>query len=119
MFRKLAIAAAMLALSGAATAQTVSGLDGRWEGALTVENVTLPLVMRVATANGATTAVLDSPAQNATDIPATLTRDDDAVKLDLPIIAGAYAGKLSADGKTIAGTWSQGGYDLPLDLTRK
>ena len=31
---------------------------------------------------------------------------------------GAYEGKMTADGKTINGTWTQQGMPLPLDLTR-
>ena len=37
---------------------------------------------------------------------------------DPPIIGGTYEGKLSADGKTITGTWTQGPNPLPLTLTR-
>jgi uncharacterized protein (TIGR03435 family) len=34
------------------------------------------------------------------------------------MIDGSYEGKLSADGNTIAGTWTQGGRPLPLTLKR-
>lgn len=120
MIRKLATAAiAVAALIGAAHAQVVEGLDGRWEGALAVQGITLPLVMRVATANGATTAVLDSPDQNAIGIPANLTREAAAVTLDVPTVAGMFKAVLSPDGKTLTGAWTQGDNDLPLVLTRK
>ena len=34
------------------------------------------------------------------------------------MIGGSYEGKLSADGKSIAGTWSQGLKPLPLNFER-
>jgi len=40
------------------------------------------------------------------------------VKMDLKLIGGTFTGKLSADGKTIDGNWSQGPNPLPLVLTR-
>jgi uncharacterized protein (TIGR03435 family) len=38
--------------------------------------------------------------------------------MTLILIGGTYEGKLSSDGKTITGTWSQGPNPLPLNLTR-
>ncbi len=38
--------------------------------------------------------------------------------MSLTMIGGSYEGKLSPDGKTIVGTWSQGPSPLPLTLTR-
>jgi uncharacterized protein (TIGR03435 family) len=46
-----------------------------------------------------------------------ITLDGTTVKMSLPAIGGTYEGKLSGDGKTIAGTWTQGA-PLPLTLTR-
>jgi uncharacterized protein (TIGR03435 family) len=40
------------------------------------------------------------------------------VKMSLTAIGGTYEGKLSADGKSITGNWSQGPNPLPLNLTR-
>jgi len=40
------------------------------------------------------------------------------VKMELKLIGGTFTGKLSADGKTIDGSWSQGPSPLPLVLTR-
>ena len=48
----------------------------------------------------------------------TVTLDGSDVKMTLKIFNLTYTGKLSADGKTIDGTSSQGGGSLPLVLTR-
>ena len=37
------------------------------------------------------------------------------VKITIPGLGGAFEGKMSADGKTIVGTWTQG--QMPLALT--
>jgi hypothetical protein len=44
--------------------------------------------------------------------------DGSFITLTLNMISGKYEGKLSGDGKTIAGTWTQGPNPLPLPLTR-
>ena len=40
------------------------------------------------------------------------------LKYSIDTIEGKYEGKMSADGKTIVGTWTQGGNGLPLNLDR-
>jgi hypothetical protein len=109
-----------LAIVGAAHAQTVQGLDGRWEGALDVGGAALALFFRVETAAGTTRLLLDSPDQGAAGIEtADLKRDGQKVSFIVPSIGGAYAGELSADGKTLTGSWSQLDQSLPLVMTRK
>jgi len=48
----------------------------------------------------------------------SVTVNGSDVKMDLKLIGGSFTGKLSADGKTIDGNWSQGPNPLPLLLTR-
>jgi hypothetical protein len=36
--------------------------------------------------------------------------------LDVPGVGGNFSGSLAADGKAIAGNWSQGGMDFPIEL---
>jgi len=56
--------------------------------------------------------------QGGAVIPVTkITLDGTTVKMALVALGGTYEGKLSPDGKTITGTWSQG-QPLPLVLTR-
>jgi len=47
-----------------------------------------------------------------------ITLEGTTVKMSLTMIGGTYEGKLSPDGKTITGNWSQGPTPLPLNLTR-
>jgi uncharacterized protein (TIGR03435 family) len=49
---------------------------------------------------------------------ANLTLQGPAVAIKVPGNNGSYQGQLSADGKTITGTWSQGGPEAVLNLTR-
>jgi hypothetical protein len=63
--------------------------------------------------------LMDSLDQDATGIPCgKVTVDGRKVSVDVPAAKGTYEGTLSADGKTIIGTWSQG-TPVELDLTRK
>jgi uncharacterized protein (TIGR03435 family) len=48
----------------------------------------------------------------------SITMDGSTVKMALKMIGGTFEGKLSGDGKTIDGSWSQGPNPLPLTLTR-
>jgi uncharacterized protein (TIGR03435 family) len=48
----------------------------------------------------------------------SITLNGSDVKIELKLIGGTFAGRLSADGKTIDGNWSQGPSPLPLVLTR-
>jgi hypothetical protein len=107
-------------LAGAANAQAVQGLDGRWEGPLELGNgMKLTGVFRVETKDGKTTAVFDSPEQGARDMPATLKRDGAKVSFDVPSAMIGYTATLSADGKTLTGDMSQGGGSIPVTMTHK
>lgn len=109
-----------LVLSGAAYAQAVQGLDGRWEGKITLGNgAVITGVFRVTTKDGKTTTVMDSPDQGAKDIPAAVTRTGDKVVFEVATAGVTYTANLSADGKTLAGEMSQGGGSVPLTMTQK
>ncbi|HEY3947647.1 hypothetical protein [Phenylobacterium sp.] len=114
--RRLGLGALLAAaLTVPAFAQTY---DGDWAGALSAGGQTLHLVFHIKTVNGQATAVLDSVDQGAT-IPATAVKTEGGQLsiLFLPI-SGELTAKLSADGKTLDGTWNQGA-SLPLTLTKK
>lgn len=49
---------------------------------------------------------------------ANLTMQGSAVDIKVPGNGGSYTGQLSADGKSITGTWSQNGADMVLNLVR-
>jgi hypothetical protein len=115
-FNTLGLAlAAGLALAGPALAQTY---DGDWAGTLKAGDQGLRLVLHVKTASGATTAILESLDQGAT-IPASAVKTDGGELNALFLqVGGELKAKLSADGKTLAGTWEQGAA-LPLTLTKQ
>ena len=118
--RTIASLAMAAALAGAAHAQEVKGLDGDWSGKLDAGAVTLTVIFHIKTADGKTAVTLDSPDQGATGIPvAGITRDGQKVSMDVQAVMGTYDGTLAADGKSISGTWSQGGNELPLVVAKQ
>ena len=48
----------------------------------------------------------------------SVTRTGTDIKMTVDIIGGSFAGKVSEDGKTMTGTWTQGNTPFPLVLTR-
>ena len=114
--RRLALAFGLaLLIATPAAAQTY---DGDWAGVLTSGAQKLRLELHVKTEGGSTTAVLDSLDQGAS-LPASAVKIEGGEISALFLQAGGeLKGKLSPDGKTIDGSWTQG-TTLPLTLTRK
>jgi hypothetical protein len=114
--RRIGLAlAATLALAGPAMAQAY---DGDWAGTLEAGGQKLRLELHLKTVDGAGTATLDSLDQSST-IPATAVKTDGGeLSILFLSIGGELKGKLSADGKSIVGAWTQGA-TLPLTLTKK
>ena len=97
----------------------VRGLDGDWAGTLDFGTAKLRLVLHVLSFDGGAKAGLDSPDQGVSAIPVTtLTGDGKAVAFGLASIGASFKGTLSADGRSIAGTFTQNGRDTPLTLAR-
>ncbi len=109
-------AGAQAASTAPAEAQT---LAGDWQGTLHAGR-DLRTVVKISKADaGGYKAEFYSIDQGGNPMPVTKTTLDGAnVKMSLTLIGGTYEGKLSPDGKTITGTWSQGPNPLPLVLTR-
>jgi hypothetical protein len=93
---------------------------GDWVGTLTVGSTDLRVVFRLRTdAEGRLTGTMDSPDQGATDIPiGQILTDADTLRLEVPSIAGQYAGVLGDSAQALTGQWVQGGRRLPLRLER-
>jgi uncharacterized protein (TIGR03435 family) len=89
-----------------------------WQGTLHAGQ-DLRIVVKISKADGGGyKAVSYSIDQGGGAIPATtITLQGTTVKMSFTMIGGTYEGKLSSDGKSIAGSWSQG-QPLPLILTR-
>jgi pimeloyl-ACP methyl ester carboxylesterase len=85
----------------------VAGLDGVWTGAITRNAATLRLILRIRTTPQGTVALLDSPDQLANGLPVQdLKHDGQKVSFKLNLAGQSYEGTLSADGASIAGTWT-------------
>jgi uncharacterized protein (TIGR03435 family) len=120
------LAPAQAAPAAAATPAPASGapfnpkdIIGTWQGTLHAGR-DLRLVVKVTKddkgAYQANFYSIDQPVPPlAVDSP---TLDDSSVKFEVKRIGGKFEGKLSGDGKTIDGSWSQGPNPLPLQLAR-
>ena len=105
--------------TGALPGQTFTGT---WQGALKApqaRNGELRTVIEISTNEAdKLAAVFYSIDQGARPITATsVTASGSNLKMTFAQLNGTYEGRLSSDGKTIDGTWSQG-TPMPLMLTR-
>lgn len=102
-----------------ASAQDIAGI---WQGTLHIAQANRDLrVVNKITKNdkGALKITMYSIDQGGQPIDASkITFDGGVLKYSIEAISGTFEGKMSADGKTIAGTWSQGPLSLPLNLER-
>jgi hypothetical protein len=111
-------AATALLLAASASAQAPSAYDGVWAGAISAGGQTLHLELTVKTTGSETTGEMNSLDQQAV-IPATAVKTDGGQLNVLFLAVGAeYTAKLSADGKSLTGTFTQGG-SIPLTMTKK
>lgn len=95
-------------------------LEGTWAGALQAGDTVLHLILHVAKGDrDSLRATLDSLDQGVYGIEASsLTQTGATLKIEVPSVNASYEGKVSADGHSIEGTWSQGGASLPLVFQR-
>src|SRR6202522_4844201 len=103
-----------------ATAQNpTQNIADTWQGTLHAGK-DLRIVVKISNADGGGyKAVLYSIDQGGDPLPVTkITLEGTNLKMSFTAIGGAYEGRLSSDGRTIAGNWTQGPNPLPLSLTR-
>ncbi len=94
-------------------------LTGTWQGTLHAGRDLRTVIKISTTGKDTLQAVMYSIDQGAQGIPAgSVTLQGTTVKMTMPGVGGSYEGKLSADGNSIAGTWTQGPQPLALNLTR-
>ena len=110
------------AASTPAQSASPTGVLGIWQGTLHIAqaNKDLRIEMKVAKAgDGSLKLTFYSIDQGAQALAASKTAfQDGTLTFLLEMIGGKYEGKMSADGKTITGTWTQGPNGMPLVLTR-
>ena len=95
-------------------------IAGTWQGTLQAPNgPTLRVVLQITSAEDKSLkAVFYSIDQGARPIDAgAVTFQSSVLKITLPAIGGNYEGRMSSDGNSIAGTFTQGG-PLPVTFNR-
>jgi pimeloyl-ACP methyl ester carboxylesterase len=98
------------------------GISGDWQGTLKAGAQELRILLQIAKSdNGewrATMLSIDQSPDRGAGTPATsFSLDGSNIQFSVGAIRGSYDGKLSADGATISGTWTQG-RPQPLGFTR-
>lgn len=97
-------------------------ISGDWQGALKAGGQELRVIVHIEKGDGAvwkaTLASIDqSPDRGATIAFDSVTLQGPDVKMAAAAIRGSYEGKLSTDGSSMSGNWTQG-QPLPLELKR-
>jgi CubicO group peptidase (beta-lactamase class C family) len=104
-----------------ATAQAAAPCDGHWSGTITLPGAALAFdVDFSAQRNGTCTGDISIPQQNARDVPLTgVVARPDSMRFTITGIPGepTFAGARATDGKTISGTFTQGGGKFPFNMT--
>lgn len=118
MFFRLLLIGMML--TGIAFAQ-VPSVAGDWQGILDAGGQKLRLVFHIQSGEQDTlTATMDSLDQGAMGIPVNyVALESRNLTIRVPNIGMSYTGELSEDGQQIAGTFRQGGGEIPLILRRQ
>jgi serine-type D-Ala-D-Ala carboxypeptidase/endopeptidase len=112
-----------VAYAGQAASSTsqaaASPADGVWLGALNLgQQVQLRLQLHLEMA--ATKCSLDSIDQKASGIGCKVVAlKGDKLSIDFPTLSAKLSGSISADDKTLTGTWTQGTTALPLVMERQ
>jgi len=95
-------------------------LPGSWMGKLSTDGMELRVVFNIKLVQkDSLTVTLDSPDQNAKDIPAgPVVVENQKVIIKAPVINGQYEGTVKSD-SIITGTWSQNGGTFPFDIKKQ
>ncbi len=110
-------------LSLSALAQNQPDVRGHWEGAITLPNGDLAFLIDLTRKeDGLWAGTIDIPSQGAKGLAlGSITVTPSAVSFTITGVPGdpTFKGKLSEDGKTIAGDFTQGGQTFPCKIAKK
>jgi CubicO group peptidase (beta-lactamase class C family) len=97
-----------------------SAVDGFWLGTLKIGSQSLRLQISVKSdAAGNELCTLDSVDQSAFGLPCgSVSYSERSFSFDVPSVKGHWSGKLSEDGKSLSGDWTQRA-TLPLNFLRQ
>ena len=120
---RLAIALLTLVLVPvSAPAQTVVDPSGHWEGTIQAPQMETAIEIDLARDGaGALIGTFGQPGERLTGLPLSdFALDGTAIRFQIKGKAGerAFDGKLSADGKSITGSFTMQGFPMPFTLTR-
>ncbi len=120
MNRSFALVAA-LAVIAPAVMLAAADPAGLWEGTLNTPNGNLPLTINIHRDADKWIAEADIPMQGVAGLPlGTVKVDGAAIGFSMPGQGDPhYDGKLSDDGKAIAGSFNVAGQSIPMDLKWK
>jgi hypothetical protein len=100
--------------------QSADSAAGDWEGVIKIGEIALRLRLHVSGDGDKLQATFDSVDQNVFGMRVDkIVRKGRQVDFELAEIKATYSGALSADGSTIAGSWSQLGMSLPVDFKKQ
>ena len=116
--RKLMLCLGLL-LSTFAFGQTTQDITGQWQGVLRIPAKDLRIIVKITKDDNRFQSTLYSIDQPSPPLKGSGTRfESGTLTFAVDPIGGKYEGKLSSDGKTLTGTWTQGPTPLPLNLDR-
>jgi hypothetical protein len=124
MIRKVILAAvALVALSGIARGQQAAPAlpSGHWIGAIEAGQK-IDVEVDIGRQGEGWRGTISIPAQGAKGVPlGDITVKGSAVSFALKSVPGdpRFTGQLSADGRTLSGTFAQGGGSVPMSMTWK
>ncbi len=112
------LAQAASAPAQASEAHAHGDISGDWQGTLQAQKA-LRTILRVAKTDKGWSAKMYGIDQGAMPINvSSITLDGSTLKYAVDMVGGSYEGKLSADGNSIVGAWTQGPNPLPLTFVR-
>lgn len=91
-------------------------IEGKWYAILNAMGTKLPTGLEVSKTDDGFSAIMTSPTQTKTKIPATVTFDGKKVSLSVSMVGATFDGVL--DGKQMKGIFSQASQDFPMTFHR-
>jgi hypothetical protein len=120
--RTILVAALLLAPARSVPAQTAADPSGHWEGTIQMGNTEVKIEIDLAkNGKGEMAGTFGQPAQGVKGLPlSTVAVESRSVRFVVKggPEAATFEGRLAADGRSISGDATQGGYSIPFTLTR-